>query len=347
MNLPHSLKVLGFVLALFSAGSLSANPIKICASTPDVASLIKLIGGNQVEVFSFTKGLEDPHDVELRNAFVRKANQADALFVNGLDIEHGWIGALKRRSNNPQVFEGGDRYFDLGQGVLAIEEGEEHHEDEEEEEEKGVHEEGNPHYLLDPVEGLRSAGVIRDSLTVIRPDYSKFFVENHRLFVSKWLNLMMGETIAKNYDTSKLIDLREMGEIEQQLKSLKVENAQKLGGLYKLTSTWKDLPIVADHDQWPYFTRRFGLNVAGYIEGHPGVSPSPRHLTNLIKEMKEKNVNIILKSSYFPSRTVAQVARGSGAKVVNIAHQVQGTIQAKDYFSLIEWNVNQIYRALE
>ena len=40
----------------------------------------------------------------------------------------------------------------------------------------------------------------------------------------------------------------------------------------------KGMPIVAYHNSWPYFARRFRLDFVGFIETKPGVPPSPAHL---------------------------------------------------------------------
>ena len=40
----------------------------------------------------------------------------------------------------------------------------------------------------------------------------------------------------------------------------------------------KGMPIVAYHNSWPYFARRFRLDFVGFIEIKPGVPPSPSHL---------------------------------------------------------------------
>ena len=40
--------------------------------------------------------------------------------------------------------------------------------------------------------------------------------------------------------------------------------------------------FIAYHNSWPYFARRFRLDVIAFIEPKPGVAPSPAHLAQLI-----------------------------------------------------------------
>src|SRR5437764_1213713 len=40
--------------------------------------------------------------------------------------------------------------------------------------------------------------------------------------------------------------------------------------------------LIAYHNSWPYFARRFRLDIVDFIEPKPGVAPSPAHLAGLI-----------------------------------------------------------------
>ena len=56
----------------------------------------------------------------------------------------------------------------------------------------------------------------------------------------------------------------------------------------------KGMPIVAYHNSWPYFARRFRLDVVDFIEPRPGVAPSPAHLARLISDGRNLQVRAIL-----------------------------------------------------
>jgi zinc transport system substrate-binding protein len=51
--------------------------------------------------------------------------------------------------------------------------------------------------------------------------------------------------------------------------------------------------IVTYHDAFPYFARRYQLEIAGVIEPAPDVDPSPRHLSELRRLMREKNIQVV------------------------------------------------------
>src|SRR5262249_58963964 len=40
--------------------------------------------------------------------------------------------------------------------------------------------------------------------------------------------------------------------------------------------------LIAYHNSWPYFARRFRLDMIGFIEPKPGVAPSPAQMARLV-----------------------------------------------------------------
>src|SRR6185369_1178991 len=107
----------------------------------------------------------------------------------------------------------------------------------------------------------------------------------------------------------------------------------------------KATPIVAYHNSWPYFARRFRLDFVAFIETKPGVPPSPAHLAGIVKTMREREVRIVIREPHEPKRDVAFVADKAGASVVTLAASVGGLPQAGDYISLFDVNVEALKAA--
>ncbi len=82
------------------------------------------------------------------------------------------------------------------------------------------------------------------------------------------------------------------------------------------------MPIVAYHNSWPYFARRFRLDFVGFIETKPGVPPSPSHLAGIVQTMRARGVRIVVREPHEPERDVAFVANKAGASVVTLAASV-------------------------
>jgi ABC-type Zn uptake system ZnuABC Zn-binding protein ZnuA len=105
------------------------------------------------------------------------------------------------------------------------------------------------------------------------------------------------------------------------------------------------VPLVAYHNSWAYFARRFRLDIIGFVEPKPGVPPSPFHLSSLVGVMQARGARIIIRQPHEPERDVAFLARRTGSKVVVLAASVGATPHARDYLSLFDDNVAALVAA--
>ncbi len=188
-----------FIAALCWLGATCAGPasagskLNIMTATTDLAALAQEIGGDKVDVESVARGYQDPHFVEAKPSFLLKLRHADLLIVVGLELEIGWLPPLISQSTNPKIQVGAPGYFDASRfakileiptGMVTRAEGD-------------VHPLGNPHYWLDPENGLRIAKGIQDKLSEMRPNDSAYFAQRYESFVQrlkqadqKWLAAM-------------------------------------------------------------------------------------------------------------------------------------------------------------
>src|SRR6185369_1502401 len=109
----------------------------------------------------------------------------------------------------------------------------------------------------------------------------------------------------------------------------------------------KAMPLVAYHNSWPYFARRFRLDLVGFIEVKPGVPPSPSHLAGIVRTMQARGVRVVIREPHEPKRDVDFVANKAGAKVVTLAASVGALPQAGDYIALFDANVAALLAAVE
>lgn len=63
--------------------------------------------------------------------------------------------------------------------------------------------------------------------------------------------------------------------------------------------------LVTYHDAFPYFARRYGLEIAGLVELIPEVNPTAKHLARLDRTLRERGLKII----YVPTAGATPVAR--------------------------------------
>ncbi len=141
-----------------------AKPLNVVTSIPDIADMVRMIGGNRVVVTSLATGKEDLHAVPARPNFLPILNKADLLITLGLDAEHAWLPALAKSARNPKITEGQAGWISLEKGItvlnkpttIARTEGEQHPE-------------GNPHFNVGPQAGHQMAHNIANALTRADP----------------------------------------------------------------------------------------------------------------------------------------------------------------------------------
>jgi ABC-type Zn uptake system ZnuABC Zn-binding protein ZnuA len=97
--------------------------------------------------------------------------------------------------------------------------------------------------------------------------------------------------------------------------------------------------VIAQGEAWEYFARRFRITLSGVIEPKPGVPPSPQHLAELGAIHK---VTAILREPREPARDADALAAKTGAPVVIVASTIGAVPEARDYFSLIDYNVKAL-----
>ena len=281
------------------------SKLQVMTATTDLASLAEEVGGDKVSVESVARGYQDPHFVEAKPSFLLKLRKADLLVVVGLQLEIGWLPPLITQSGNPKIQVGAPGYFDASQyaeileiprGVVTRAEGD-------------VHPLGNPHYWLDPENGLRIAKAIQDKLSEMHPGDAAYFAQRYASFEQR---LRQGD--------------------QKWLAEMKPYAGRK---------------IATYHRSWPNFAKHFNLDVVGYVEPRPGIPPSPQHTLELIGQMKRDGVKVIGVEPYFDLKTPNAVARATGAQVVVLMPSVGGEKEITDYFKLFDYDIAKLKQAFD
>jgi ABC-type Zn uptake system ZnuABC Zn-binding protein ZnuA len=170
-----------------------------------------------------------------------------------------------------------------------------------------AHGRGNPHYWLDPANAEMITGTILEALLRLDPARAPLYESNRLAFLRR-------------------------------LDGMKAEWA-------RLLAPGQGRALIAYHDTWPYLARRFRLRFLGVIETKPGVAASPAHLANLAAVGKRERVAAIVREPHEPARDADFLAERTGATVVILASGTGAVPQARDYVSLIDYNVRTLAAA--
>src|SRR5664279_354231 len=110
---------------------------------------------------------------------------------------------------------------------------------------------------------------------------------------------------------------------------------------------FKGSKIIAYHNEWVYFERRFGLEIVDFMEPKPGIPPSPSQLVKVIKEVAANKIKVIISSPYFTTSSSDVVAKQTGVKELTLATSVGAFSSIKNYFDLFDYDIDQLVAVLK
>ena len=172
-----------------------------------------------------------------------------------------------------------------------------------------IHPFGNPHFWLDPENAKRVVRALATRMGELDPDHAKLFAENAAAF-GRRIDTKMAEWNAK-------------------------------------MAPYRGAKIVSYHATFNYFHARFGLNSIGYLEDRPGIPPSPAHLVDLIRQMREARVPVVFHESFYDHATSDMVGARSGAQVLNLPTSVGGTGGTETYEKLLDHIIDHFVDAMK
>jgi zinc/manganese transport system substrate-binding protein len=163
------------VLLCLTTGLSAQGRVNVVATLPDVGSVAREVGGDNVNVTILAKPTEDPHFVDARPSFVVKLREADVLIDGGAELEVGWLPPLLQNARNPKIAAGQPGRVEASEGIRLMEvptqltraAGD-------------VHALGNPHFMVDPIIAKAVAAHIATAFSAVDPPHAAQYRTNEK-----------------------------------------------------------------------------------------------------------------------------------------------------------------------
>lgn len=289
-------KIFRFLLAtLLLAISFSSHAtLRVVTTTQDLAAIAEAVGGEQITVQSLTPGSRDPHFAAAKPSMIRKVYRADLLLVIGADMEIGWLPPLLQSARNAKVQTGNPGYLDLSNVVPLLGKvsapvtramGD-------------VHAKGNPHYWLDPRNGLRMAQAIATRLAELDPAHKDDYQRRFRDFAQR------------------------------------LEN--KLPDWHAKLAQLKGKQVIAYHKSFIYLADAFGFRIVDEVEPKPGIAPSAASLGALVTRIKTEKIDWLIMEPYYERRSARYLTEQTGIRVAVLPQSVGAQADIHSYFDLFD-----------
>ncbi|MEK7402148.1 MAG: metal ABC transporter substrate-binding protein [Gemmatimonadota bacterium] len=291
------------LVALAVGAAYSAPKLRVVATTADLASIAREIGGDAVDVVALAKPTEDPHFVDAKPSHIVTLNRADVLLDGGAELELGWLPPLLESSRNARIAAGAAGRLSASHLVKMLEVPSTF-----DRSMGDVHSQGNPHFLIDPLNAKLVAAAMAERFAAIDAPSSALYKTNLATF-------------------NATLDAR-------------------LAVWQRQMEPHRGAKIVTYHKDFVYLANRFNLEVVETLEPKPGIAPSAAHLAKVIEAMKATSTRVILVQPYQNRRTAETVARQAGAVVLDISQQPGGHQNARTYFDMMDYMISTLAAAL-
>lgn len=330
-------------------GAGQGERVRVVTTIGVLADWARQVGGDRVEVACLLSGSESPHTYELKPADVKLMADARVLFRVGLGLEE-WLDAAIENSGNKRLV-----VVDAIAGITDViaDEGHQpnsearaseagiHHKDTKTPRVSGEGDEARAEARSETAERSRDQGTEGSSgrpqamaeagtaespapsprpLTPtsgnphvwLDPEYAKVGIGN---LVKELVRLdPPGESLYRRREAAYLA----------RLDSLSAAIAAEFAGL-------KERRLITYHDAWPYFARRFGLDIVASVEPIPGQEPSAKELARLVDLIRAEHIKVITTEPQLPSALPEMLAKETGVKVLVLNPLLVGPDGAVDY----------------
>ena len=304
--------------------------LRLVATTDIIGDVLKNVAGDRADVEALISHGQNPHSYQPTPSALRAIERADIVFVNGLGLEEGLLGELPRIAKGYVV--------PVSAGVATIgatahhghdDDGDHHghddeddhgHDDEEEHQDDHEHAFGDPHVWMDP-----------NNVIV--------WVENMVEVLSK-ADPANGQAYRNNGDRY-IGELKRIDEYVRERVSTIPAHRRKL---------------VADHDAFSYFARRYGFTVIGTIV--PGTTDSAdssaQQIARLVDLIRSEEVSAIFlgRSASSSLQRLAETVASEVGRDVRILPTLTGSLaprgeEGETYLGFLKHNAAQVFAGLE
>jgi zinc/manganese transport system substrate-binding protein len=161
-----------------------------------------------------------------------------------------------------------------------------------------VHALGNPHYTLDPRNGARIARLIGERLAILDPPAANRYRAR-------------AESVAASIES-------------------------RIAGWQAAAAPARAHPVVVYHKQWEYLADWLGLNILGAVENRSGISPSPKHVDELVAQAKAAGVKELISAPWNHRDVARKAAERMDATQLELPPAVGAQPEATDYLALFD-----------
>ncbi|MDP8207925.1 MAG: zinc ABC transporter substrate-binding protein [Candidatus Electryonea clarkiae] len=297
------LVITALMLLVLTLPGISTAKLKVVATLNDLGWIAEQVGGDDVEVSVLCPPHQDPHYLPAKPSLAKKLKKADLLLYNGLELEIGWLPLLIETARNPKIKPGSRGELECADALEHILDVPTGHVDRS----KGdIHPLGNPHFLLDPRNGVKVALLIAERMSELDIDAAERYKQRADMFQAS---------------------------VEKRLPEWEA-----------LLSASRNCPVIVYHQHWEYLLNWLDIQTIGSIEHRPGISPSPRHTKDIINLGRSQKCVYIIAATWDNLKIAKKASERMDAPLIILPGATGAMEGAEGYLGLFDYICKELSR---
>ena len=296
------------VWAVFLAAAVGAEAarLKVVTSFLPIYCFTANIAGDLASIENLLPANVDPHDYQFTARDLRKISDADVIVLNGLGVD-GWLERAISSADNRKSRV----VARLADGIPArqfIFDADEPWAQRGKFQSQSETRLPNPHIWLDPTLVETGVSNICRALQSADPGHARSYSSNTTAYVAR-------------------------------LRALDEELRAK-------ADRFSHRDLVTDHNAFPYFARRYHLNVVGVLELVEDVGPAPEYLARLMETIRNKQIRVLFVVPPAPPREATQIAHDLGIATADLYTVETGVLKPDTYEFEMRQNMESLAKYL-
>lgn len=298
---------IGLWLWALTGEAADGHRLQVLTSIAPLFSWAANVAGTNADVENLLPADVGPHEYQFRPRDLRKIRSADIILLNGLGLE-SWF-ARTIAASDPMAAR---KVVEVATGIptnLLIFDVPTLQLEGAAIESQEHHGPANPHIWLDPEFARRAVTNLLEAMQRADPAHATNYAANAARYLGRL------DVLDREIRTT-------MGAVTQR-------------------------DVVTFHDAFPYFCRRYDMNLVGVIEELPGASPAPRYLAALSQVIRSKHVSVLFAEPQFDPRMARQLARDLKVSVAQLDTLETGRLAPSAYEDGMRTNLRVLATSLK
>lgn len=141
------------------------------------------------------------------------------------------------------------------------------------------------------------------------------------------------------------LDAASAGEYRQREQAFQTRWSQAIRKWEAKAAPLKGVPVVVQHNAFPYLENWLGMKRVAVLEPKPGVAPSVAYMSSVLEVLKASPAKMVLRAAYQTERPSAWLAQRAGTAVVVVPFTVGGSVAAEDLYGLFDDTIDRLLEA--